>query len=191
MKLNIFLRLNGFPSCVISSSIFFNPTTLETKIQIAMAAIGIMTEFVKKSKKSKNCMPMIVTLDNGPYPKHESVPKPIIIIPKMIVDFFLDQCSSSWNVDTALSVNAIELVIAANNTNKKKIMPMPVPNPILANTLGIVMNIKDGPAFNVSISPPEKENTAGIIINPAMIAMAVSKISTFSVEPSIETSFFI
>ena len=66
MKLNIFLRLNVFPSCVISASIFSKPTTLETKIQMAIAAIGIITEFVKKSKKSKNCIPMIVTLDNGP-----------------------------------------------------------------------------------------------------------------------------
>lgn len=66
MKLNIFLRLNEFPSFVISSSIFSNPITLETKMQMAIAAIGIMTEFVKKSKKSKNCIPMIVTLDNGP-----------------------------------------------------------------------------------------------------------------------------
>ena len=65
MKLNIFLRLNEFPSFVISASTFSNPTTLETKIQIAMAAIGIMTEFVKKSKKSKNCIPMIVTFDNA------------------------------------------------------------------------------------------------------------------------------
>ena len=77
-------------------------------------------------------------------------------MPKMIVDFFLDQCNSSWNVETALSVSAIELVIAANNTNKKKMIPIPVPSPILANTLGIVMNIKDGPAFNVSMFPPEK-----------------------------------
>ena len=52
MKLNIFLRLNVFPSCVISASIFSKPT-LETKIQMAIAAIGIITEFVKKSKKSK------------------------------------------------------------------------------------------------------------------------------------------
>ena len=66
MKLNIFLRLNVFPSCVISASIFSKPTTLETKIQMAIAAIGIMTEFVKKSKKSKHCIPIIVTLDNGP-----------------------------------------------------------------------------------------------------------------------------
>ena len=54
----------------------------------------------------------------------------------MIVDFFLDQCNSSWNVDTALSVSAIELVIAANNTNTKKIIPIPVPNPILAESCG-------------------------------------------------------
>lgn len=94
----------------------------------------------------------------------------------MIVDFFLYQCNSSWNVDTALSVSTIELVIAANNTNKKNMIPMPVPSLILANTLGIVMNIKDGPAFNISISPPEKEYTAKIIINPAIIKMAVSKI---------------
>ena len=66
MKLNIFLRLNEFPSFVISTSTFSNPTTIETKIQIAMAAIGIMTEFFKKSKKSKNCIPMIVTFGYGP-----------------------------------------------------------------------------------------------------------------------------
>ncbi len=34
-------------------------------------------------------------------------------------------------------------------------------------------------------------NTAGMIIRPAMIAIAVSKISTFVVEPSMDTSFFI
>ena len=41
------------------------------------------------------------------------------------------------------------------------------------------MNIREGPACRVSGSPPENANTAGIIINPAMIAIAVSKISTF------------
>ena len=53
MKLNIFLRLNEFPSCVISASIFSKPTTLETKIQMAIAAIGIMTEFVKNQRSLK------------------------------------------------------------------------------------------------------------------------------------------
>ena len=60
-----------------------------------------------------------------------------------------------------------------------------------ANTLGIVMNISDGPALRFSVLPPEKANTAGIIIRPAIIAIPVSKISTFSVDFSIDTFFFI
>ena len=34
--------------------------------QVAMAAIGIITEFVRKSKKSRNCMPRMVTEESGP-----------------------------------------------------------------------------------------------------------------------------
>ena len=101
------------------------------------------------------------------------------------------QPSSSSKVETALSVKAMELVTAAKRTNRKNSTPTTWPNPILSNTLGMVMNIKEGPACRVFGSPPEKENTAGIIIRPAMIAMAVSKISTFSVDSSMETSFFI
>ena len=59
-----------------------------------------------------------------------------------------------------------------------------------SKTLGIVMNISDGPAFSALGSPPENENTAGMIISPAMMAMAVSKTSTLRVESSMETSFF-
>ncbi len=62
---------------------------------------------------------------------------------------------------------------------------------MLAKTFGIVINISAGPACNVSGSPPENANTAGMIINPAIIAIAVSKISTFCVDPSMDTSFFI
>ena len=51
---------------VYLGSTYGNDPDFKTKIQMAIAAIGIMTEFVKKSKKSKNCIPMIVTLDNGP-----------------------------------------------------------------------------------------------------------------------------
>ena len=43
---------------------------------------------------------------------------------------------------------------------------------------------------SVSGSPPENANTAGMIIKPAIIAIAVSKISTLVVELSIDTSFF-
>ena len=42
------------------------PMTRETSRQVAMAAIGIMTEFVRKSKKSRNCIPMTVTPASGP-----------------------------------------------------------------------------------------------------------------------------
>ena len=56
---------------------------------------------------------------------------------------------------------------------------------------GIVINIRDGPALSVLWSPPEKANTAGIIIRLAMIAIAVSKISTCSVDSSMLTSFLI
>ena len=69
--------------------------------------------------------------------------------------------------------------------------PAKVPNPILAKTFGIVININAGPAWSVSGSPPEKAKTAGMIISHAIIAIAVSKISTFFVESSIEVSFFI
>lgn len=71
-------------------------------------------------------------------------------------------------------------------TNRKNKIPTAVPNPIFANTFGMVINISAGPAFKVSAFPPEKANTAGIIIRPAMIAIAVSKISTFWVVPQLK-----
>ena len=63
--------------------------------------------------------------------------------------------------------------------------------PMLSRTFGIVTNISDGPACKTSGSPPENAKTAGIIIRPAIIAIPVSNISTFLVEDSIGTSFFI
>ena len=101
------------------------------------------------------------------------------------------QPSSSSKVETALSVRAMELVIAANSTSKKNSVPTTWPRPMLSNTLGMVMNISAGPACRVSGSPPEKENTAGMIIRPAMTAMAVSNTSTFSVDSSMEMFSFI
>ena len=85
----------------------------------------------------------------------------------------------------------MELVSAANSTRRKNRIPITVPKPILANTFGMVINIREGPACRVSGSPPEKAKTAGMIIRPAMMAMAVSNTSTFSVDSSMETSFFI
>ena len=74
------------------------------------------------------------------------------------------------------------LVRAANKTNRKNKIPMILPKPMLAKMFGIVINISDGPALRVSALPPENANTAGMIIRLAMIAMAVSKISTCSVD---------
>ena len=62
----IFFLRNVPPSCVISSSIRSTPITRETSRQVAIAAIGIITEFVKKSKKSRNCIPRIFTASSGP-----------------------------------------------------------------------------------------------------------------------------
>ena len=115
-----FLLLNVPPPYVTSSSILFTPTTLEIKRQVAIAAIGIMTEFVRKSKKSKNCMPMIFTFARGPYPSEDRLPSAIMITPQSTVDFFRLHPSSSSNVDTALSVSAIELVSAAKKYKQEE-----------------------------------------------------------------------
>ena len=191
MTTNIFFLRNAASPCLISSSMRSMPTTFDTNILIIIAAIGIITEFVRKSKKSRNCIPMIFTNASGPYPRQDNVPRAIIIIPITTVDFLRLQPISSSKVETALSVSAIELVTAANNTNRKNKIPTTVPNPIFANTFGIVMNISAGPACSVSGSPPENAKTAGIIISPAIIAIAVSNTSTFLVESSMELSFFI
>ena len=66
MVLKTFLRRNVDSPSRTSCSIRPMPTTRETSRQTAMAAMGIMTEFVRKSKKSRNCIPMIVTPASGP-----------------------------------------------------------------------------------------------------------------------------
>ena len=86
--------------------------------------------------------------------------------------------NSSQIVETAASVSAMELVSAANSTSVKNRTPMMRPIPMLAKILGIVMNMREGPAPSCSGSPPENANTAGMIIMPAKIATPVSKIST-------------
>ena len=66
-------------------------------------------------------MPIILTPPSGPYPKEERVPSNNHNHTNdNTVDFFLPQPSSSSKVETALSVSAIELVIAANSTKKEK-----------------------------------------------------------------------
>ena len=50
----------------ISCSMRPTPATRETSRQMVMAAMGIMTEFVRKSKKSSSCIPRIRTPASGP-----------------------------------------------------------------------------------------------------------------------------
>ena len=45
---------------------------------------------------------------------------------------------------------------------------------MLANILGMVINISDGPAFRVLGLPPENANTAGMILRLAIIAIATA-----------------
>ena len=163
---------------------------LVTSMQMANAAMGIMTELVRKSKKSRNGIPMMVIKESGPYPRQDSVPRATMTTAMIVVHLKRLHLNSSARVDTALSVSAMELVSAANSTSVKNRMPMMRPKPILLKICGIVMNIREGPAFKCSGSPPEKANTAGMIIMPARIAIAVSKNSTWRVESSILTSFF-
>ena len=115
----IFFLRKLFSPCLISSSIRSIPTTLETNKLVISAAIGIITEFVRKSKKSRNCIQMIFTNASGPYPRQDKVPSKSIITPTTTVAFCLLHPISSSNVDTALSVSAIELVTAAKSTSKR------------------------------------------------------------------------
>ena len=66
MALKTFLLRKGAPFRVTSSAMRSTPMTRETRMQLAMAAMGIITELVRKSKKSKNCMPITVTFASGP-----------------------------------------------------------------------------------------------------------------------------
>ena len=95
IKKKIFFLRNGFPSSVTSSSIFFTPMTLETRRQVAIAAMGIITELVRKSKKSRNCMPMMVTFASGPYPRQDKEPRDTMITAITMVDFLRPQYNSS------------------------------------------------------------------------------------------------
>ena len=66
MALKIFLLRKVQPLRVTSSAMRSVPITRETSMQLAIAAMGIITEFVRKSKKSRNCIPRTVTFAKGP-----------------------------------------------------------------------------------------------------------------------------
>jgi len=76
ITLKIFFLRNALSPCITSSSMLFVPTTFDTSRQVAIAAIGIITEFVRKSKKSRNCIPISFTQDNGRIPYRIKSPDP-------------------------------------------------------------------------------------------------------------------
>lgn len=172
-----------------SSTIFFKPTARIINKQVERAAKGIIIELVRKSKKSRNAIPKICTKSNVPYPNDDAVPTNAMTTPISKQHLGRLQWSSSSKEDTLVSIKEIALVKAANRNIRKKAMPTTDPIPILENILGSVIKVREGPAFNTFISPPENANTAGIIISPAKRAIAVSKNSTCVVDFSMSTSF--
>ena len=83
----IFFLRNVPSPCKTSASTALIPAALDTRRQIMIAAIGIITEFVRKSKKSRNCIPIIVTFASGPYPRQERLPSDTIITASTSVAF--------------------------------------------------------------------------------------------------------
>ena len=134
----ITLLRKGCPSRSTSSSTFAIVIYRVTRMQIASAAMGIITEFVRKSKKSRNGMPIRVMKDSGPYPSPDRVPRPIMITAVTVVETKRLQPNSSVRVETTLSVSAIALVTAANRTRTKNRIPTILPKPMLAKIFGIV-----------------------------------------------------
>jgi len=61
-----FSRRNEPAPDLTSSATTLVPTTWPISTQVSTATMGMSTEFEIKSKKSRNCMPMIVTLSHGP-----------------------------------------------------------------------------------------------------------------------------
>ena len=61
-----FSRWNEPAPDLTSSATTLVPTTWPISTQVSTATIGMSTEFEIKSKKSRNCMPMIFTAPSGP-----------------------------------------------------------------------------------------------------------------------------
>ena len=112
--------LRKFEDISTSSAIFLNPTILIIRIQVERAAIGIIIEFVKKSKKSKNDIPNIFTKSKTPYPSDDAEPITSITTTIKRELFLRLNFNSSEIVATLASIMEIALVKAASKTSKKK-----------------------------------------------------------------------
>ena len=73
----------------ISSSIRSSPTTLKISRQVAAAAMGIMTELVRKSKKESRSMPSGATPESRLKPRQDRVPRGSMMSRETTVAFCL------------------------------------------------------------------------------------------------------
>ena len=127
-------------SCSISSS----PITRRISTMVATAAMGIITELVRKSKKLRMSMPIGAMWDRALKPRQDRQPSAVRITLTSAAAFGRLQFSSSSKVAQAVSARETELVSAAISTSRKNSTPVQAP-PIDSNTLGSVTNISEGP----------------------------------------------
>ena len=175
ITLNIFSALNVAPFSFASSAIALGLMTKPTKIQVKNATIGINTLLLMKSMISSTDIPIQLMKLSGPNPREDGIPTISENTNTRMQERLRGQCNLSMMKDTMVSINEMDEVSAANNTNKKNNVPMTPPKRILSNTFGSVINISPGPAPKAALSPPENANTAGMIIRPARKATKVSK----------------
>ena len=184
-----FLLPNGSPFFVISSSIQPVLQTHPIRTQVPNARIGIRTLFVRKSKKLRISIFNTVKPDQIPNPNEDGIPINKLNAPKTIIALTRENFHLSINMETVVSKIEIELVTAAMNTSTKNSAPITWPPGICPNTFGSVINMRPGPPL-FKPSSPLNTNTAGMIIKPAINAMAVSKISIWFTDLERFTSSF-
>lgn len=178
ITVNNFSLLNCPSDDLTSSEITFGPTTNPIRIHVSSATIGMITLLLIKSKVSRiDMFPKNVMSLHALKPNADGIPIAKQKIVTTIHVKVLFQWNLSQRIETIVSINEIEEVSAAKNTNMKKSVPIAPPNAMLLNTFGNVMNIRLGPACKFSAVPPENANTPGTTISPAMNAIPVSKIS--------------
>ena len=89
-------------------------------MQVRSATIGIIILLLRKSRKSKICLPKIVTWLRSLYPKTENIPKTNENPATMIQAGILLTFHFSIITETIVSISEIEDVSAAKTTSTKK-----------------------------------------------------------------------
>ena len=149
--------------------------------------MGIKRLLLAKSKKSRSCLPRIVTSLHALYPSAEGTPNNTETASTTRQLLVLPHLNLSIKIDTTVSISEMDEVRAARSTMKKNRTPIKVPPNMVSKIPGSVSNIRPGPLD--SIFP--LTNAAGTIINPARKATPVSNSSICFAEASMLISFFI